>query len=379
MKKLVHLGLIACMALYGCRSEQKVKEEIPEYPVTQIVNRDTILYKEYVGDIHALRNVEIRARVQGYLDHIYVDEGQEVKQGQALFRINDEEYQAALAQAKASLNNMQAEATAMQLEVDRVKLLVEKNVVSETELRLARAKYQSAQAKVEEAISAVSHAGIRLSHTFIRAPFDGVIDRIPFKIGSLIDEGTLLTTVSDTHSMHVYFKVSESEYLQYVQSRRADREDEVQLILADGSIHAYKGKVETMEGEFETTTGTIAFRARFANPDKMLKHGSSGKVRLATEINDALILPQKATFEIQDRTYVFLVDSKNHVKMHPFTPQTRFSHFYIVESGLKAGDRIIYEGIQNVRDGITIKPAPVAMEQLLADKHRDKQKAEGNL
>lgn len=379
MKKLVHLGLIACIALYGCRSEQKVKEEIPEYPVTQIINRDTILYKEYVGDIHALRNVEIRARVQGYLDHIYVDEGQEVKQGQALFRINDEEYQAALAQAKASLNNMQAEATAMQLEVDRVKLLVEKNVVSETELRLARAKYQSAQAKVEEARSAVSHAGIRLSHTFIRAPFDGVIDRIPFKIGSLIDEGTLLTTVSDTHSMHVYFKVSESEYLQYVQSRRADREDEVQLILADGSIHAYKGKVETMEGEFETTTGTIAFRARFANPDKMLKHGSSGKVRLATEINDALILPQKATFEIQDRTYVFLVDSKNQVKMHPFTPQTRFSHFYIVESGLKAGDRIIYEGIQNVRDGITIKPAPVAMEQLLAAKHRDKQKAEGNL
>lgn len=379
MKKFIIISLIAG-SLIGCKKEEQKAELTPEFPVTRVIHRDTILYQEYVGDINALRNVEIRARVQGYLDHIYVDEGDQVKAGQALFRINDEEYQAELARAKANLSTMTAEALAEQLEMNRLKLLVDKNVLSKTEWDLATARHQAAQAKVEEAKSAVSRASIMLSHTLIRAPFDGVIDRIPFKIGSLIDEGTLLTTVSDLASVYVYFKVSEAEYLHYMKSKRDSRNGEIYLLLADGSVHPHRGEIETMDGEFDTSTGTIAFRARFENPEKLLKHGSSGKIRLATIVEDALMLPQKATLEIQDKTYVFLVDANNKVKMHPFTPQKRFSHFYIVESGLQAGDRIIYEGIQNVREGITIKPAPVEMEALLvARKTRDAPKAEGSL
>jgi membrane fusion protein, multidrug efflux system len=358
--------IVMSMLLAGCQKTSTKQEEYPEYPVTKIISKDTVLYKEYVSEISAFRNVEIRARVQGYLDHIYVDEGQEVTKGQLLFRINDEEYQAALAQARANLHSAMAEAAASQLEVDRVKILVDKKVVSETELRLAKAKYDAANARIEEARSAESHAAIRLSHTNIRSPFDGMIDRIPFKIGSLIDEGNLLTTVSDTHTMFAYFKVSENEYLEFKKKKGEDFQgDEVELELADGTDHRYKGRIETMEGQFEATTGTIAFRTRFPNTEHLLKHGSSGKVRLTTELKGALMVPQKATFEVQDKTYVYIVDAKNVVRMKSFVPKMRFSHFYIVQSGLKEGEQILYEGIQNVQEGIRIKPTLVSMNDLL--------------
>lgn len=347
----------------GSTSEGKT---VPEFPVTQVMRKDTVLFHEYVTDVHAFRHVEIRARVQGYLDQIHVDEGQFVKAGQILFKINDEEYRAAVAKAKALVNIAIAEAKAMELEAERVSLLVEKNVVSQTELRLAKAKVEMANAKVEEARSYKSQAMITLSHTDIRAPFDGVVDRIPFKIGSLINEGHLLTSVFDSNSIYAYFKVSENDYLEYVKSHIDDRRSsDVMLILADGTTHPQPGKIETMESEFDTSTGTIAFRAHFPNPQHILRHGSTGKVRLSNEVEDALMIPQKATFEIQDKTFVFLVDDNNKVTMKSFVPRIRLSHFYLIESGLKEGDRIIYEGIKDVREGMQIKPSAISADSIL--------------
>jgi membrane fusion protein (multidrug efflux system) len=363
---------VVAALLTGCSGRNKINTDDAkrEFPITQLVVRDTVLHRDYVGDIHALRNVEIRARAKGYLDHIYVDEGQEVKQGQLLFQINRQEYESELAQTKASLNNFMAEAEATQLEMDRVKILVEKNVLSEGELKLAKTRWASANAKIEEARSAQSNAAIRLSHTSIKAPFDGFISRIPFKMGSLIDEGSLLTTVSDTRFVYAYFEVSENEYLDYVTKLRGKDpgENEAQLILANGTNHKYKGKIETIVGEFEANTGTIAFRAKFPNPDKLLKHGSSGKVRLSREVNNVLIVPQKATFEIQDRTFVYVINEKNEVKMKSFIPRMRFSHFYIVESGLRPGEKIVYEGIQSLREGMKIVPAYFHLDSLLITK-----------
>jgi membrane fusion protein, multidrug efflux system len=350
--------ILSCMYACSESGDSENSKSINEFPITQVIRKDTVLFHEYVVDIHAIRNVEIRARVQGYLDYIYVDEGQPVKAGQILFKINDEEYSAEVAKAKAAVNSAVAEEQVMQLEVERVALLVEKNVVSQTELRLAKAKVEMAKARVEEARSQLQQASIRSAHTMIKAPFDGVVDRIPFKIGSLINEGHLLTTIFDSDFVYAYFRVSEKEYLEYIKSHPDDRRsNNVEFIHADGNPHQQPGKVETLEGEFDTSTGTIAFRAKFPNPQHILKHGSSGKIKLSNVIEDALIIPQKATFEIQDKTFVFLVGADNKLKVKSFVPGTRLSHFYIVESGLQEGDRIIYEGIKDARDGMLIMPS----------------------
>jgi membrane fusion protein (multidrug efflux system) len=324
--------------------------------------KDTVLAHEYVADIQAVQNVELRARVAGFLDRIYVDEGQDVRKGQILFKINDEEYKAELAKARANLQNAIAEAKAVELEVDRLRVLVEKKVVSDTELDVAMAKLEAAKARINEAESAQSNASMRLSYTSIRAPFDGIIDRIPLKRGSLIDNGTLLTTASDISEIFVYFYVSEAEYLHYVKNKDQQDSNEVQLILADGSDYPYPGSIETMEGEFKASTGSIAFRARFPNPDQLLKHRATGRIRLYNRIENAVIVPQKSVFEIQDKNYVYILDANNQVKLKNFIPMTRFSHYYIVESGLEPGDRIVYEGIQNLQDGMTIDPRPVDMD-----------------
>jgi membrane fusion protein (multidrug efflux system) len=373
MKNILGWSLLAVsVGMAGCNADKPTdRPEASEkvLPVTRIAARDTVLLHEYVGDIQAVRNVEIRARVPGFLDKIYVDEGQEVRKGQPLFGLNDEEYRAELAKARANRQSAIAEAKAAELELDRVRLLVDKKVISKTELDVARTKLNAAHARIEEARSAEANAAIRLSYAHVKAPFDGIIDRIPLKTGSLVEEGTLLTSVSDNRAVFTYFNVSEGEYLEYVKARQGHpgrNSREVTLVLADGSTYPHPGKIETMEGEFDASTGSIAFRARFPNPDKLLKHGATGTVRLANRIDDALIVPQKAVFEIQDKNYVYVVDDNNRVTMKNFVPKARFSHFYIVESGLKPGERIVYEGIQNVKDGLQIVPHTVTLDSLLA-------------
>lgn len=371
MKKiglLRYLFLFSFLILsFGCSRQADSptqKKKIQTLPVTNVIMMDTVLHHEYVADIQAIQNVELRARVEGFLDRIYVDEGQEVKNGQLLFKINDEEYKAELAKAKANLQNAIAEAKAVELEAKRLKVLVDKNVVSDTELEVANAKLEAAKARISEARSAQSNAAVRLSYASIRAPFSGIIDRIPLKAGSLIEEGTLLTTASDISEIFVYFYVSEAEYLQYIKNKinRGDQNNQVNLVLADGSEYPYPGTIETMEGEFKASTGSIAFRARFPNPDKILKHRATGRIRLYNRIENAIFVPQKSVFEIQDKNYVYVVDANNEVKMRNFTPKTRFSHYYIVESGLKPGDKIVYEGIQNLQEGMQIEPEPVELD-----------------
>lgn len=370
------LFLLFNVVLSGCSGDAKDRATTPPQliPVTRIVSKDTVVDREYVGDINAYRKTAIHARIQGYLEHIYVDEGQEVKEGQLLFRINADEFNARLREEKATLTSAEAEARTAQLELEQVKLLVEKNVISKTELEVAKAKREAYNAKVEEARSRVASAALKVEYTAIRSPFAGTIDRIPFKLGSLIDEGSLLTTISDTRFIYAYYNVSESEYLDYMQRKiqQVDQDsDDATLILADGSLHPYKGKIETMDGEFENTTGTIAFRALFPNPDKILKHGASGKVRLLTTLKDAVIVPQKATFEIQDKTYVYVVSNSNEVKMQSITPLMRFSHFYIVEEGVQSGDMVVYEGLQNVREGMKISPATVPLDSIMLIAQQD--------
>lgn len=370
--------LVFCIIMSGCKVNDESRENsfngtIRKLPVTSLVTKDIVLHREYVTDIQAVQNVEIRARVKGYLEDIYVDEGQTVKKGQPLFRINDEEYKAELAKAKANLETAIAEAKATELEVDRVKVLVDKGVISKSEWEVAKARLKAAKAKIDEAKSAHSNAKLELSYTYIRAPFTGIIDRIPLKVGSLISEGTLLTTVSDNSSFYAYFNVSEKEYLEYVKTRMKDtsvRHDEVDLLLADGSKYLHMGKIETMEGEFESGTGSIAFRAHFPNPKKLIKHGSTGKIRLTNHIEDALVVPQKAAIAIQDKNFVYVLGKDNKVVMRSFRAKTRFSYFYLVEEGLQPGESIVYEGLQSIKNGSVIEPVMISMDSLFAASKR---------
>jgi len=207
-----------------------------------------------------------------------------------------------------------------------------------------------AQAKLDQAKAEMSLAKLHLSFTEIRAPFDGTIDRIPKKLGSLIDEGELLTSLSDNSQMFAYFNVSEPEYLEYETNAKGRGNTKVGLLLANNRPLQYKGIVETIESEFDNETGNIAFRARFPNPDKLLKHGETGKVLMTIPVSKALIIPQKATYEIQDKKFVFVVDKNNVVKSKNITINGEMPDLYVVTSGLSEGDRILFDGVQKVKD-----------------------------
>ena len=366
MKNLMQ-GIWILSLVTACSSSETKQIQDPEnFPTTSPIMIDTTLSTDYVAEINAVQNVEIRARVKGYLDKIYIDEGKYVQQGQLLFSINNPDLSEEVAKASAVLKSTISELKAAELDFGNVKRLVEKNVVSNTELDMAKNKVDMMKAKVEESQANESFAKIQPTYAQIKAPFSGIVNRLPNKIGSLIEEGTLLTTISKNDEVFAYFDVSEREYLNFVANfkENTQQSNNVTLILANGEEHPFKGKIETTEGEIEQSTGNIAFRARFSNPEKVLKHGASGKVRLLKKYKNVLIIPQKATFEIQDRMYVYILDNKNRVKSKAIKTNHRMPHFYIVDSGLTEDDKIIYEGIQNIKDGMVVKPQFVEMNEI---------------
>jgi membrane fusion protein (multidrug efflux system) len=232
---------------------------------------------------------------------------------------------------------------------------------------MAVARKESVEARIDEARSAIALANLNLSFTEVRAPFDGVIDRIPFKTGSLVSEGELLTTLSDNREVFAYFNVSEKEFFDLAKRDSTEAMKEVQLMMANNEMFGPKGRIETVESVIDRGTGNIAFRARFANPGGILKHGASGRILVSERLRGAMVIPQKSTFEIQDRTYVYTVDSANAVRVRNFTPRLRLPHLFVVESGLSANDRVLYEGIQQVRDGMKIKAKDMAFRDAKFD------------
>lgn len=349
------LSLAGLFLFSGCASDSETSESIETVQVIYPTVVDTVVSREYVADIQSIQNVEIRARISGFLEHIHVDEGEFVRAGQVLFSISSQAFKDELKKANANLKSAQAEVKAAEVELANTRKLVEGNVISRSELEKAEAMVEALEARVEEARSALSMARLDLSFTTIRAPFDGVINRIRNKTGSLIDEGALLTTLSNNAEVFAYFNLSEVEYLEFA-SRDDDDLRDVSLILVNNQRYSHEGRIETVESEINRATGTIAVRARFPNPESLLKHGASGKVSLTTKIRDALIIPQKATFEIQENHYVFVVNGESVAEMRPVVPLFRLPHTYVIGDGLLPDDQLVLEGIQHLRDGDRVTP-----------------------
>ncbi|WP_115808965.1 efflux RND transporter periplasmic adaptor subunit [Winogradskyella pacifica] len=337
MKKItIFTGLFMCITLASCEEHKEEKHEESTFLVTNPIKKDTTLIKDYVSQIHSIRHIELRALEKGYLKNISVDEGQHVKKGQQLFQIMPNIYQ-------AELNKAKAESKVAQIELANTQLLADGNVVSPNELAMA-------QANLEKANAEVSLAQTHLGFTSIKAPFNGIINHLEAREGSLLDEGELLTTLSDNSEMWVYFNVPEAEYLDYITSEAKKNNTNVELLMANNKRFNQKGIVETIEGEFDSETGNIAFRATFPNPDGILRHGETGSILMTIPFKDVVIIPQKATFEILDKTYVFVVDTNHVVHQREITIGAELPHLFIVAKGLSETETILLEGIKMVRD-----------------------------
>lgn len=333
---LILISLCALACFTSCESHKEVAKEETKFLVTSPLRMDTSISKDYVCQIRSIQHIEMRALEKGYLQEIFVDEGQFVKKGQLMFQIMPMLY-------KAELQKAQAEANFVEIEYQNTAKLAESNIVAPNELALAKAKLEKAKAEL-------ALAQVHLSFTEIRAPFNGIMDRFQVRLGSLVDEGDLLTTLSDNTSMWVYFNVPEAEYLEYESNVKSKDKTKVTLMMANGKMFNHIGVVETIEAEFNNETGNIAFRATFPNPNRLLRHGETGNVLMTIPLNDVLLIPQKATFEILDKKYVFVIDKDNIVRSRSITIAAEMPHIYAVQSGLETTDKILLEGLRLVRE-----------------------------
>lgn len=353
MKKIPMLiGLLAALCIASCDSHHKQKPEQRTFTVTHPIRQDTTFTKEYVCQIHAYRNIEVRALERGYLQDIYIDEGQHVKKGQQMFHIMPNIYQAELQRA-------QAEGESARIEYENTKLLSDSSIVAPNELAMAKAEYDRAKADI-------SLAQTHLGFTNIKAPFEGVIDHLHAREGSLLDEGELLTTLSDNSKMWVYYNVPEAEYLDYRMIKHEDKQ-EVKLLLANNKQFDQTGTVETIEGEFNNETGNIAFRATFPNPDDILRHGETGNILMSIPLKNALLIPQKATFEVLDKKYVFVIDKDHVIHQREIKIGAEIPQLFEVQSGLTEEDEILLEGIRLVKANDTIKYNTIAPKEVFAN------------
>lgn len=370
-------NVIIMAVLTGCAATSAKTDSAPPVtalPVLKVATVPATTYREYSATLEGKVNVEIRPQVDGYLERIYVDEGDYVKAGQPLFRINDRTYQEQLSNAAANLQAAKANQEKADLEVSRLTPLVQNNVVSEVQLKTAVAAFQAAKASVAQAQAMVGNASINVGYALITAPVSGYIGRIPFRTGALVGRGETqpLTMLSDVNEVYAYFSMSEVDFIEFKKkvpgnniAEKLKQLPPVELVLPDNSVYAEKGRIATMEGQFDKTMGAISFRATFPNAQGLLRSGNTGRVKIPEQFAAALLVPQEATFELQDKVFVFTVGDSNKVASKPITVSGKNGAYYFVEKGLKPGENIVYTGLDRLRDGAVILPQPMSMDSLL--------------
>ncbi|MFD1469408.1 efflux RND transporter periplasmic adaptor subunit [Hymenobacter caeli] len=350
--------------------------KILPYAVVQVQPRTTVLYNDFPATIQGQQNVEIRPKVDGFVEAIYVDEGAPVKKGQPLFRINAPQYQEAVNTAQAGIQTAVANVNSARMGVEKLRPLVNKDIISPYALQEAQFTLQGQEAALAQARATLANARTNVGYTRILSPVNGVVGTIPNKIGSLISTTSTdpLTTVTGIANVYAYFSLNEKSLLNFtrdspgntLQEKLAQRPN-VQLLLADGTLYKQTGRVETAIGQINTQTGSSSFRASFSNPQGLLRNGSSGTIRAPRTIKDALLVPQSATYELQGKQFVYVLGPGNKVHNTQVTVQpTPDGQFFVVRSGLKKGQTIVLEGVSGLKDNGQIKPRPVQADSVFA-------------
>lgn len=346
----------------------------PELPIYTVITSPATVYQEFPTALEGKNNVEIRSQVDGYLDKIYVEEGAYVRAGQALFKIDSRAYGEQMNMANANLQVANANIQKAKVEVDRLEPLVSAKVVSDVQLRTAKANYAAAVAAASQARASVGGAKINVGFTTITAPVSGYIGRIPYKKGSLISrtDPSPLTLLSDISEIYAYFSLSELDFIGFQKKYPGATLNEklknmpmVDLVIADNSTYPEKGKMSIVDGQFDKTTGAISVRAIFPNANGALRTGNTGRVRMPQLFANTLVIPQESTFEIQDKTYVYVVGNDKKVASKPITISGKTDSYYFISEGLSAGEKIVYTGLGALKDGVMIQPKTISSDSLL--------------
>jgi len=361
MKKIIYPGVF--LVLVACAGNQLNQTPPPPQvlPVIKLNTGSATIWQEYPASLEGTVNVEIRSQVNGYLEKIYVEEGAYVLQGQPLFSINSSEYKEYANNAGASIQLAKANMERAQVEVDRIKPLVDNKVVADVQLKTALANLAASKAALAQAVSSKGSADITVGYTLIKAPVNGYIGHIPFKKGTVVSKTDIipLTVLSEVNNVHAYFSMSESDFLTFLSKVEGKTTEEkvknilpVELQLPDNTTYKTKGRVELVQGQFDRNAGAISFRAVFNNADKQLRSGMTGKIRIPSMLHEQIIVPQEATYEVQDKIFVFALGDSNKVASKQIFVSGKSGSNYLVNKGLVSGETILFSGLQRVRDGI---------------------------
>ena len=333
-----------------------------EYPVVTVGTQSSTTQTTYPATIKGVQDVQISPKVAGFITQINVKEGQTVSAGQVLFVIDNVTYQAQVRQAQASVNTAKASVNTAKLSFENSQKLHESGVIGDFELQSATNAYEQAKAGLAQAEASLSSAKEMLSYCYVKSPAAGVVGTLPYKVGALVSTGNVLTTVSNNSSMEVYFSVTEKDALEMSkaaggQKGAIEKLPAVKLRLADGSMYDLEGTVTKMSGVIDAATGSVQLIALFQNPQRVLKSGGSGAIVIPHNSSSAIIIPQSAVSEVQNKKFVYLLGADNKVKYSEITvaPQNDGMN-YIVTGGLKTGDKYVTNGITKLSDGMEIVP-----------------------
>ena len=373
---LLALTLGACGGATGQGASQQ--QGPSSLPVLSVETRSLVLPSSYPTTLEGVQTVNVRPRVQGFIVEMRVDEGDTVERGQVLFRLNNEEYQQAVRSAKADVEAARANVQQAENEVERLTQLVEKDIVSEYELKSAKNTLQSRKGALSQAEAALENAQVDLDYTYVRSPANGVIGSIPYRIGSLVSPTSTepLTVVSDISEVRAYFSMNERELLQMVQKTGAGQQSQAlrerieelpdaTLLLSDGTTYGHRGDISLASGHINTETGAASFRARFPNPERILRNGATATLQIPYRRDSSVVIPKSATYEVQDKRYVYRVTDSSTVESAEIQTSSRSTpRLFVVEEGLSVGDQIVTEGIGGITDGAQIRPQPVSADSM---------------